>query len=213
MKVLQISWKTLLLVTIALSFFLVTTIARATEDPRADRDKYINETRDRLAAFCDPAAYPYEVRGEFLDCSGFEPTTAPVVQPTQPGQPAQPTATPRVGNPPNDSVNPTSTPGPSDDGNDGDDDDPCASGKSYTGDYCGWSPGVGGDGGGGGDAPRIGEPGGPQIKGLSYTSGSELVPSDIILLTGVLCLLLYVRSKITVGSVNPTNRKQRLGSF
>lgn len=208
MKVIQITWKGLILAAAIGTFFMVTTIVQATQDPRANRDTL--SARDRVAAFCDPADFPRALRGEVLDCSGFAPTNAPV-EPTQSGQPAQPTTTPRVGNPPNDSVIPTSTPVPSNDES-GSNDNPCAPGKSYTGDYCGWSPRVGGEGGGG-DAPRIGEPGGPLIKGLSYTSGSELVPSDIILLTGVLCLLLYVRSKITVGNLKPTNRKQRLGNF
>lgn len=79
----------------------------------------------------------------------------------------------------------------------GNSDDPCAGGKSYTGSYCGWSPekdkpssSTGGE-----TSPRIG---GPEVKGLSYTGGKELVPSDIIFLTGVLCLLLYARSKLSL---------------
>ena len=114
--------------------------------------------------------------------SPVQPTT---VQPTTP--PSQPTLTPGTG-------------GPSGGGG-GSTEDACASGKSYVGPYCGWSPSVseGGGGGGsssggGGEAPRVG---GPEVRGLSYTSGSDLALSDIILLTGILCLLLYVRSKVT----------------
>ncbi len=78
--------------------------------------------------------------------------------------------------------------------------DPCAPGKSYYGPYCGWSPSVSessGGGGGGGTSTGV-RIGGPQVLGLSYTGGSELSISDIILLAGVLCLLLYVRSKIEI---------------
>lgn len=38
---------------------------------------------------------------------------------------------------------------------------------------------------------------GPQVLGLSNTAGEGLQPSDIILLAGVLCLTLYLRSKLT----------------
>ena len=208
MKAIQISWKGIILSATAGVFFLIATIVQATENPRANRDT--SSARDRVAAFCDPAANPRELRGEFLDCSGFAPTNTPAA-PTQSAQQpspttgvSQPTATPRVGEPPD---GPTETPQPSNGGNgDNNDDDPCADGKSYTGDYCGWSPGVVG----GSDSPRIGEPGGPQIKGLSYTSGSELAASDIILLTGILCLLLYVRSKVEKGTVKLSSGKKRL---
>ena len=204
MKAIQITWKGIILVAVVGMFLMVATIVKATEDPRANRD--ILSARDRVAAFCDPADFPRALRGEVLDCSGFVPTNTPASdQQTQP----QPTATPRVGDP----GAPTETPDSSDDGDNNNNDDPCASGKSYTGDYCGWSPGVGGDGGdGSADTPRIGDPAGP-IKGLSYTSGSELAVSDIILLTGVLCLLLYVRSKFMGGAVRLTRAKKRLGIF
>ncbi|MBI3954813.1 hypothetical protein HY338_00085 [Candidatus Gottesmanbacteria bacterium] len=39
---------------------------------------------------------------------------------------------------------------------------------------------------------------GPQVLGLSDTAGEGLQPSDIILLAGVLCLTLYLRSKLTI---------------
>lgn len=196
--------------TVGAGLLLLVSTTYAQQDPRANRDTLT--ARDRVAAFCDPADYPRELRGETLDCSGFEPTNAPP-EPTQPGQPTQPTATPRVGEPEDPGVL-TSTPSPSDNGNGGDDDDdPCAPGNTYTGEYCGWSPGVG-EGGDGESAEgsRIGEPGGP-IKGLSYTSGSDLAASDIILLTGVLCLLLYVRSKFLGGSAKLSSGKRRLRNY
>lgn len=101
------------------------------------------------------------------------PTTVPTTGPQQPTV----TPTPRIGEP---------TGVPSEGG--GEEEDLCA-GNSYTGPYCGWSPEK--------DRPsaegaRIG---GPEVLGLSYTSGDDLTVSDIMLLTGVLCLLLYVRSK------------------
>ncbi len=116
------------------------------------------------------------------------PTQSPTIQPTQPTQPPQPTATPIVGGP---SVTPVPTSSSSST------DDPCASGKSYSGPYCGWSPSTSSstDGGSLGSSPRIG--GGQQILGLSYTAGDGISWSDIIFLTGVLCLLLYARSKLS----------------
>lgn len=122
------------------------------------------------------------------------PTLAPlptesVVQPTTPNSPTsppggQPTVTPpRVGGLPTATVVPS--------GDNSTPEDPCAAGKSFTGPYCGWSP-----------SPRVGgeEKQGStgRVLGLSYTSGWELLPSDIILLSGVLCLLLYARSKLNV---------------
>ncbi len=116
----------------------------------------------------------------------------PTDVPTQP--PAAPTATPRVGGPSISPV-PTSSSGSTGGGNSSSTDDPCASGKSYSGPYCGWSPSVGsGDSGTG--SPRIGG-GEPQVLGLSYTAGDGISWSDIIFLTGVLCLLLYARSKLS----------------
>lgn len=119
----------------------------------------------------------------------------PTESPTSP--PSQPTATPRVGEP---SVPPAPT---STTSSSSSTEDPCASGKSYTGPYCGWSPDVsgGGGGGGGGSPAQPARVGGPQVLGLSKTSSADLAPSDIILLTGVLCLALYARSKL--GKVNP----------
>lgn len=49
------------------------------------------------------------------------------------------------------------------------------------------------------DEPSDGNPriGGPEVLGLSYTSGSYLIASDILVLLGVLCLLLYAKSKLS----------------
>ena len=126
----------------------------------------------------------------------------PEVRPTQPSlprdgslptsPPQQPTSTPIVG--------PSATPGvggptqpPSGSGGGGEE-DPCASGKSYTGPYCGWSPEK--DKKSESDGGNVQRVGGPQVLGLSATSSGDLTASDIMLLTGVLCLLLYVRSKL-----------------
>lgn len=114
------------------------------------------------------------------------PTSVPPTAIPPTNSPAQPTVTPRVGGP---SITPAPTSSSTSD-------DPCASGKSYTGPYCGWSQGTGGGESGGDEStPRIG---GLPVVGLSNTSSSDLALSDIILLTGVLCLLLYVRSKIKI---------------
>ncbi|MCL4339047.1 hypothetical protein M1271_05145 [Patescibacteria group bacterium] len=117
--------------------------------------------------------------------------------PTNPPQ-GQPTPTQGGGGSNVTPSGPTATPAPSTGSSSTE--DPCAPGKSYYGPYCGWSPSVsqssgGGGGGGTSTGARIG---GPQVLGLSYTSGPELSISDIILLAGVLCLLLYVRSKVEI---------------
>ncbi len=145
----------------------------------------VDSSRDRTAIICDPVENPRSYRGEVIDCSGYP-------QPTS----SQPTPTPSGGT----GGVPTATPIPSSNGGSTGDEDACAPGKSYTGPYCGWSPEKdkpSGDGGtfGEGEVPRIG---GPVVLGLSSTSGGELTLSDIMLLTGVLCLLLYVRSKTSV---------------
>lgn len=117
-----------------------------------------------------------------------------------PTQPSSPTATSVPGNP-----TPTSTSGgggtggipDSGGGSSSNGEDPCRSGQSYNGPYCGWSPRVGGN-------PQSSTivASAPKVKGLSRTSSGDLVPSDIILLIGVLCLLLYVRSKADLKKVN-----------
>jgi hypothetical protein len=147
------------------------------------RGNEVGGPRDRINAFCDPAANPRELRGENIDCSGYTQPTSP------PSNNNEPTSVPTNGGVPTSIPTQTQTNNPSND-------DPCAAGKSYTGDYCGWSP------------PRIGGNEGnsttttsssgsvPAVRGLSYTAGPDLAPSDIILLLGVLCLLLYVKSKI-----------------
>jgi hypothetical protein len=148
--------------------------------------------RDRINAFCDPAANPRELRGEYIDCgTSVEPTTAP-----SPDNQPSPVPTSGGGNGGGTGGVPTAVPTRTTDSGSSND-DPCASGKPYTGDYCGWSPRVGGDPGNTNTA-SLGESNqiGPVVKGLSYTASPDLVLSDIILLLGVLCLLLYVKSKI-----------------
>lgn len=127
-----------------------------------------------------------------------EPSPTEVV----PTNPQAPTPT-SVTNPTNTPV-PTATPSGGNGGGNGgggssSNDDPCGAGKSYTGPYCGWSPKVGGQGDDVSAPPRIGA---PLVKGLSRTSSGQLWPSDIILLSGVLCLLLYVKSKINTREAN-----------
>ena len=111
----------------------------------------------------------------------------PTIQPT--------TVQPSPTNPPSGGL-PTSVPTtvPSGGGGGGTTEDSCAPGKSYNGPYCGWSPIVEGGTASVGESPRIG---GPQVLGLSKTSGGDLELSDIIFLSGVLCLVLYVRSKLS----------------
>ncbi len=70
-------------------------------------------------------------------------------------------------------------------------DDPCAPGKSFSGPYCGWSPDH--DRVAGASDSRVG---GPEVLGLSNTSGSDLMLSDILVLLGILCLLTYAKSKL-----------------
>lgn len=123
------------------------------------------------------------------------PTSAPTNQPTT--TPVQPTSTPKIGG------GPTAIPTQSSNntGSTSSSEDPCAAGKSYIGPYCGWSPSVGGNSSGGSTSsmsPRIG--GEPQVLGLSNTSSSEIAWSDIIMLAGVLCLVLYTRSKFVTES-------------
>lgn len=129
------------------------------------------------------------------------PTTPP--QPTQPSSsptqpPVRPTATPtpRIGGLPTSTPVPTST---GSGGGGGTTEDPCAPGKSFTGPHCGWSPGVGG-GEGGGTVGGGGQGGAAEsrVLGLSYTSGEDLTLSDIMLLAGALCLLMYIRSKVSI---------------
>lgn len=81
---------------------------------------------------------------------------------------------------------PTLTPDPSQQNG-----DPCAPGKSYKGDYCGWSPRIGGT-----DSGDPSDPGDPPVVALSNTAKDDIRLSDIMLLSGILCLLLYVKSKL-----------------
>lgn len=168
-----------------ISIFLHGGPVNAYDLPRGD-EQY--GPRDRQHIFCDPAANPRAIRGDTsINCDTYIP------EPTQPSSQPVPSATPRVGDPTGVPSNgPTETPGPSSSS----DDDPCAPGKSYSGDYCGWSPRIGGEDGG--SSSGGGGSFAPFVQGLSFTGGQNLSVSDIILFLGVLCLLLYVKSKSTV---------------
>ncbi len=124
-------------------------------------------------------SYPRETPTEAPAPTSIIPTSQPTITPSSGGTGGVPTAVP------------TQAGGISEE-------DPCAPGKSYIGPYCGWSPEVG-SGAGGGTSSSDSEParvGGPQVLGLSSTSSiDDLRISDIMLLTGVLCLLLYAKSK------------------
>lgn len=126
------------------------------------------------------------------------PTQAPLPttetnNPTSP--PSQPSITPRVGGDTGSGSSGSGSGGSSSSSND----DPCAEGKSFIGPYCGWSPRVGGEQGDPGLAnAQLPAQTKKIVRGLSYTSGWDLLPSDIMLLTGILCLLLYLRSKLVI---------------
>src|SRR3989344_5952873 len=106
------------------------------------------------------------------------PTNPPQPTSVQPTNP--PNGAPSVTPPPQGGLEVTTTPSPT--GSSSSDDDPCASGKSYTGDYCGWSPRIGGDDGSSGDNTYY-DPGEPPVLGLSYTGKGDIGLSDIMLLT------------------------------
>jgi len=135
----------------------------------------------------DPADDPRTARDNPPNCSNCggvtpSPTTVQPTPTTGGGSGGVPTSAP------------TQTPS-SDSGSSSNNDEDACDGDSYTGPYCGWSPEKdkpSSSDGGGGEALRVG---GPSVLGLSDTSGDDLKVSDIMLLTGVLCLLLYVRSK------------------
>ena len=84
----------------------------------------------------------------------------------------------------------------------GTEDDPCSSGKSYSGPYCGWSPDHDTKSNTSSNVSSTISVA-PKVLGLSRTSGPELTVSDIMLFAGLLCLALYLKSKI---SVKPGNR-------
>ena len=140
------------------------------------------------------------------DIPTIAPTNPPVYNPspTSPPNGQQPTATPppQGGGP---TVEPTEEPQDEEDGDE--DEDPCADGKSYTGEYCGWSPGIDEGNGGGIGGTDYYDPG---VLGLSYTSGEEIGISDIMLLVGALCLLMYAKSKFlpNVDLKIKTNRRK-----
>lgn len=152
------------------------------------------------ADWWDRGERPVLPRDEFiLPTNPPEPT----VQPTNP--PNQPTVTPpKTGEP---QVTPTLVPTGS--SSTSSNDDPCASGKSYTGDYCGWSPRIGGNDGSTGDSSSSYDYGSPPVLGLSYTAGEEIGLSDIMLLSGILCLSLYVKSKFAPGKIASLPAKKR----
>lgn len=155
------------------------------------------------ADWWDRGERPVLPRDEFVI-----PTEAP--QPTNPAptNPAptagEPTVTPKVGGP---QVTPTVAPAGS--SSTSSNDDPCANGQSYTGDYCGWSPRIGGNDGGGGDTFSSYDPGIPPVLGLSYTAGEEIGLSDIMLLSGILCLSLYAKSKFVPEKIAGITAKKR----
>lgn len=142
----------------------------------------------------------------------------PDSRPTQPGvERFLPTVPPQPDSPsPTKKVSPTSLPngGPevtptgvlNGDGGSSTDDDPCAPGETYSGEYCGWSPRIGEGGGGTGGEASVSSWGGPAVNGLSETSGEEAGISDIMLLAGILCLMLYAKSKL-----NPDIEKKFIG--
>lgn len=119
-----------------------------------------------------------------------QPTEEHNLPPTPTNPPSQPTVAPT--NPPT-----GGTPSNGGGGGSSSNDDPCASGKSYVGPYCGWSPSTSSGGGGGSDQPRAG---GPQVLGLSNTSSLDVALSDIMFLAGVLCLLVYAKSKLVTNN-------------
>lgn len=127
------------------------------------------------------------------------------VRPTE--REIQPTREPRVNLAPRtaaDLISPTSPPSGATGtgtGASSSNDNPCEPGKSFTGPNCGWSPGISEyshDSSSGGSSQATGyRIGGPEILGLSDTesAASQVNNSDIALLSGVLCLLIYVKSK------------------
>lgn len=135
------------------------------------------------------------------------PTTAPTnppeeeVEPTNPPA-GEPTATPLPQGGPTEEPTDEDNEEPTDENG-----DPCDPGKSYTGDYCGWSPGIDEGNGGGIGGTDYYDPG---VLGLSYTSGEEIGISDIMLLIGALCLLMYAKSKFlpNVDLKIKTNRRR-----
>ncbi|OGG12780.1 hypothetical protein A3D77_07015 [Candidatus Gottesmanbacteria bacterium RIFCSPHIGHO2_02_FULL_39_11] len=121
------------------------------------------------------------------------------VRPTE--REAQPTREPRVSLAPR-TPSPTDSPTPKPTGSSPSDQNPCAPGQSFTGTNCGWSPGISeykhDPEGSSSQAVGYGI-GGPDVLGLSYTgsvSSNKISSSDVIFLLGVLCLLVYTKSKL-----------------
>ena len=117
------------------------------------------------------------------------PTSAPEPSPTD--EPEMPLSEPTITPDPGKSVITPGIGGVEDSKvSNSDEEDPCGEGKAYTGPYCGWSPDH--------DTYEASEniASEPQVLGLSDTSSRNLPLSDIMQLVGVLCLLLYARSKL-----------------
>lgn len=123
---------------------------------------------------------PTDVKNSPVPTQAHNPTTVPTAKPTSGGGGGQ-------GDPGGGGNGGSST------------DDPCGPGKSYTGPYCGWSPGIGGSSGGNStDTSGNMVAGSVGVRGLSYTSGSNMLTiADVMLLFGVLCLSLFLRSVFT----------------
>lgn len=152
------------------------------------------------------AVFTSEANRAFADWwerSSVRPTQPSIERtpfPTSPQQPTQvptsvPTQEPTVTSPPSGGI-PTSAPTSIPEEEVGE--DACAPGKPYTGPYCGWSPRIGGEEENE-EVDYFAQLEEPEVLGLSDTSGENLNMSDIMLLAGVLCLLLYARSKIAMG--------------
>jgi hypothetical protein len=124
---------------------------------------------------------------------GTEPTVVPTTKPN-PTSVIQPTSPVTTGIP-----TPTTSSSQGGVGGTENIDDPCASGKSYSGPYCGWSPDKDKPAGGNNNTNNTSSNTiTPKILGLSRTAGPELTASDIMLFAGILCLSLYIKSKINV---------------
>lgn len=147
-------------------------------------------------------------KANYVDADWWE---RPSIRPTSPSyerdlsplptSPSLPTPTSIVNHIPTPtSIVPTPTSGaltPTPQKDEGTKEDPCAPGKSFYGPNCGFSPRVGGEI----SAVTVAEEvpvAEPQILALSDTASYDLAFSDIIFLIGILCLLLYVRSKLVI---------------
>lgn len=133
--------------------------------------------RNRNVALCDPITPPRERFGETNDCP---PTTIPTNPPSQPT--ATPTGTKTV----------TATPTPTPPGRGGDGGPTSTPGPSESSSN---PPSSSGGGSGPTSTPAPSVP----VVGLSKTSSGSFGVFDIMLQAGVLCLLLYIKSKLSHG--------------